>query len=131
MHLYPANPGERRVHASTEAFRCPELPAGVRFALLMTEGRLIAAKPLAFESLAGLARSIHRRRGDAGLQLKDTELRVRRHGPAGERDDPRLGVSIWTTDPSTGDSRKYLGWAYLRGAGRELLQQAIRENELA
>lgn len=123
MFTRPANPGERRAHASTEFFRRPDLPAGVRYALLLREEQRVGGKPMAFNSLGGLARSIHRRRAEAGLQLADTELCVR------DADRPRQGVSIWTTDPSTGEARKFLGWAYLGGSGRELLQAAIRENE--
>lgn len=105
--------------------RRPSLPAGVRYALLLGEPRRANAKPLACPDLAELARTLHRRRRGAGLQLCDAELLVY------QDDTPRRGVSLWAIDASTGDACRYLGFAYLAGAGRLALEAALRAEQPA
>lgn len=102
-------------------FGRPHLPPGLRYALLLHAPRMPASlqKPVAFADLAGLARGLHRRRGDAPLQLADVELLTR------ERRLPARGVAVWVLDPLTGDRRACLGWAYLAGAGRPTLEAAL------
>lgn len=105
-------------------FRRPSLPAGLRYALLLRPQDRPGAKPLAFADAGGLARHLHRARAGMPLQLQDAELRVR------QDDKPRAGVSVWTLDPASGDRARFLGWAYLGGAGRHSLQAALQAEDM-
>ena len=100
--------------------RKPRLPAGVAYALLQP-GR---AKPLAYASLQGLARSLQARRAGRPIELVDQAGVIAGH------DQALPGVSVWILD-ADGARTDSLGWAYLQGAGRQQLQAAIRAAEVA
>jgi hypothetical protein len=97
--------------------RHPLLPAHHEFALIRRpdSGR---ERALAFATLADLAHSLHRAREGRPVELADALLPLRC-----ER-EPRAGVSVWTLCPG-GERDRYLGFAYLRGQGREALQVAL------
>ena len=96
---------------------CPSLPREIRIALLRAPGDA-AAKPAVFSTLDDLAKALHRDRGEAAIMLADAALQLR-----GDT-SPRAGVSVWTLGPD-GQSRDYLGWAYLAGSGRAVLAAAL------
>jgi hypothetical protein len=80
-------------------------------------------KPTVFADLHHLARHIERKRlaesGDRGLQLEDVEdLQF-----AGEPGLHR-GVQIWLLDMAN-DREASLGYAWLRGDGREVLERVL------
>lgn len=112
--ITPATATLARAHACRWS-----LPDDVRYALISGRG---LAKPFAYASLADLARAIHRRRQGQTIQLIDqsADLALRR--------DPVPGVRITLIDP-IGERTTTLGWAYLAGAGRQTLQQALRQEE--
>lgn len=106
------------------------IPPGFRYLLLMrrdeTNGRPL--KPAAFHDLGDMARHIHRLRrdpaGPAALQLLDSPILA--HG----EDTVRHGVSIWRlARPIEDGRRRYLGWAWIDGAGQVTLQAALRRAE--
>lgn len=107
--IAPAYAGPRR----------PQMPLGLRYALILPHPAGWFPKPVAFATISELARSIHRRRGEDALNLVDSELIT--HG----RPDPIVGITVWATDPDSGDVRRYLGFAWCNGAGREVLQFAL------
>lgn len=96
----------------------PTPPEPVRFALLK-DPEAASVKPLAFDTLEGLARHIARVRGIHGIQLADAPVMIWM-----ER-EPRQGVSIWNLTED-GDRGDYLGWAWLDGDGRRVLEDALR-----
>lgn len=108
---------------AVEMFRRPSLPNGVRYALLLRHPQHEHPKPMAFPGLAELARHIHRARGEAGLQLAEAEILLQ-----GET-TPRKGVSVWTLETATGDRRRFIGWAWLGGAGRYSLEAALQSEQ--
>ena len=112
--ITPATAIEARAHACR-----PSLPADVRFALVTAPPR---AKPFAYATLAELARAIHRRRQGQAIQLFDQPAHL------ALREDAVRGVRISLIDP-IGERTTTLGWAYLAGAGRQTLQQALRQEE--
>jgi len=108
------------LHPNVSIIGRPMLPPDARYALLLRlDGAYSPRLPRVAPSLSAFARMLHRARAGAGLQLQDTALRV------ANRATPAAGVSIWLTDPSTGDRSRYLGWAYLAGGGRQTLQDAL------
>lgn len=78
------------------------------------------AKPRIFPDLAALAASIERQRQGQGLILEE----VQDLQPLGSPDQVRA-VKVWTTD-CDGRQDRMIGFAYLKGAGRELLEWALR-----
>ena len=88
-----------------------------RFALLRSPTDPLV-KPVAFARLADLAAALHRDRGGAAIQMFEAPLLV-----FGE-DQARTGVSIWTLGEDGGQTR-YLGWAWLDGAGHRALRAAL------
>lgn len=95
----------------------PSLSDRIDFALLRRPERALD-KPVAFTSIAELARAIHRARAGRPIHLLNVSLQMR-----GET-APRLGVSIWTLT-AEGDRHDYLGWAWLDGGDRHVLQGAL------
>jgi len=104
--------------ALRDYFRTPAMPADVRFALVR-DPECPSRKPSAFETLHRLADRIHRERRGAPLQLQDAYLRVR-----GEA-TPRKGVNVWTLDPVSLERVDFIGWAWLDGGDRFLLEAAL------
>lgn len=78
------------------------------------------AKPRIFPDLAALAASIERQRQGQGLILEE----VQDLQPLGSPDQVRA-VKVWTTD-CDGRQDRMIGFAYLKGAGRDLLEWALR-----
>ncbi|MFN7129798.1 MAG: hypothetical protein ACK4OJ_12120 [Brevundimonas sp.] len=78
------------------------------------------AKPRVFPTLDALAASIERQREGQGLFLEEVQDLL----PLGAADQVRA-VKVWTTDCDGGRDRM-IGFAYLKGAGRELLEWALR-----
>lgn len=78
------------------------------------------AKPRVFPDLAALAASIERQRQGQSLFLEE----VQDLQPLGAADQVRA-VKVWTTD-CDGRQDRMIGFAYLKGAGRELLEWALR-----
>lgn len=97
--------------------RHPLLPPQHAFALIRRpdSGR---ERALVFATIEELAGSLHRAREGRPIELAEALLPLR-----GEK-DPRAGVSIWTLCPGA-ERDQYLGFAYLRGQGREVLQAAL------
>jgi hypothetical protein len=95
----------------------PFLPAEVRFALILGPP---PAKPVAYASLADLARGILRRRQGRVLQLSNTSLQLR------DRPARTPGVLIIATDPIA-EATDTLGFAILDGGDWKALQSAIRQ----
>ena len=93
----------------------PFLPAEVRFALI--EGPP-PAKPVAYATLADLARGILRRRRGRALQLSNTSLQLR------DRPARTPCVLIIATDPIA-EATDTLGFAVLAGGDWKALQSAI------
>lgn len=104
--------------ARMDALR-PSLPADVRFALVVAPP---PAKPFAYATLADLARSLQIRRAGRPIQLIDQAGAIAGH------DRPLPGVSVWIID-ADGARIDSLGWAYLKGAGRQQLQAVLRAAE--
>ena len=77
-------------------------------------------KPRVFPSLDALAASIERQRQGQSLFLEE----VQDLQPLGAADQVRA-VKVWTTD-CDGRQDRMIGFAYLKGAGRELLEWALR-----
>lgn len=127
MGLYtPDRRADRGVPALVALFSQarPALPPGFRYALLQRTGpNGSPRKPMAFQDLGGLARHIHRARGQAGVQLADAPMML------WGRETPEAGVSVWILDPATGDRRTYLGWAWVNGAGRVTLEAALQAEQ--
>lgn len=115
MTLPAATPAARTAFATPAAgFRSPGLPNGVRFALWP---RLESGvKPFAFATLDALARHIHRRRDEAAIQLNDVTATF--------TDADRRTVRIDTLGPG-GEADTLIGFAYLGGAGFEVLSPAL------
>lgn len=88
-----------------------------RFALLRKPTDPLS-KPVAFASLGDLAQTLHRDRDGAAIQMFEAPLFV-----FGE-EAARTGVSLWTLDADGGQAR-YLGWAWLDGAGHRALRGAL------
>jgi hypothetical protein len=128
MGLYnpPRQPG-RAVPAQIALhgyFARPALPPDWRYVLMLRKNAAgEPLKPMAFADLGALARHLHRLRGAAGLQLTDAPLMVQGAEAALQ------GVSVWRLDPDTGDRRRYLGWAFVNGAGRITLEAALRAEQ--
>ena len=103
-------------------FARPLMPPGFRYLLMLRRNEAgQPIKPMAFQDLSALARHLHRARDGSGLQLAETPVLL-----AG-RDASTIGVSVWTIDDAgSGDRRRYLGWAYVNGAGRTTLEAALR-----
>ncbi|WP_374578323.1 hypothetical protein [Phenylobacterium sp.] len=95
----------------------PALPDRIDYALLRRPDRALD-KPVAFASLAELARAIHRARAGRAIQLLNVALQLR-----GEP-TPRRGVSVWTL-ADDGARCAYIGWAWLNGGDRHVLQGAL------
>lgn len=95
-------------------------PTGWRYMLMLRrdpDGHPL--KPMAFAGVDQLARHIHRARAGGELQLLEAPIQM-----CGE-DDGRPGVSI-TVQAYTDAPRRFLGWAYINGAGRLTLEAALR-----
>lgn len=112
------------IHPKVSTLGVPELPHDAPYALLLRLGDTGPVKPRVAPSLAAFARMIHRLRRGHGLSLQDVPLNLR--GKPG----PSAGVSIWICDPGTGERMRYLGWAYLGGAGRRQLQAALADQDV-
>lgn len=97
----------------------PAMPAELAFCLLPgkpEDGTRVS--PLACADLPALARAIHRRRGQRGLELWDAPLRL------GHEAEARAGVTVWILGDD-GQRRECLGWAWLDGRGRDALAAAL------
>jgi len=110
----------------------PVLPPGWRYLLMCRPRELYAPhpKPMAFHDISALARHLHRRRGQAGLQLQDAALQVS-VSQGGWTFERVQGVSVWTLDPVTQDRDRYLGWAWVNGASRITLEAALQAEQPA
>lgn len=93
---------------------------GVRFALYRSLD--VDERPVGFQDLAALARSIHRRREGRSIDLQDVSLTFLAEL------DPVAGVSIWTLD-GEGDRTDFLGYAWLDGMGADILRAALQQIE--
>lgn len=88
------------------------------------------SRPVVFTSLIGLARYIERKRFGQGIQLEEIEgIHAQRNMVAGDAGTPRdglrdRGVQIHTLMLDGGFDRS-MGFAWLRGGGREDLQAAL------
>lgn len=78
------------------------------------------AKPTAFASLAKLAARIHADRSDDALELRDDRMMVR------GQPEPLAVVKIYARN-ETSDRFRVIGWAWLRGAGRDRLAAALAD----
>lgn len=116
----PGRPGQRSA-AGAQAepgsdpipVRLPQaLPDGMRFALVTG---VPSALPLAFATLAELARAIHRRRGDDALILFPE--RIVFQGQA------RDTVAVHAEDPAM--SRRLIGHAWIGGRDWQALRAAL------
>lgn len=96
--------------------RRPDLAMNPDFALV-PDARP-GTKPTVYRSAEDLARRIHRERAGQALQLKDDRLLVRSE-PA-----PRRVVAVYGLDQVGGRTR-FIGYAWLKGQGREALQAAL------
>lgn len=94
---------------------CPEMPpGGVRYALVpRMEPR--GKKPFGYDSLAALARRIHRDRAGDALQLKPARLRF--------QDEIRDVVEILAED--AGGRVRRIGFAWIGGAHWRVLEAAL------
>jgi hypothetical protein len=86
-------------------------------------------RPTVFVNLAALAAHIERQRHGQSLELvevEDLHFLWRNAGGGAGIDAPErdLGVQIWTR-LLDGSRDRCLGWAWLNGAGLEVLQQAL------
>lgn len=98
--------------------RKPAMPPA-RYALLPKIDNI--TKPKAFGSLALLCAAIERDRADQGLHLVEVEdIEFRDIGGL------HRGVQVWTTDMAN-EKDRMLGYAWLDGAGREVLEPALRQ----
>lgn len=80
-------------------------------------------KPFVFNDLSALARHIERARtqgGDPGLQLEEVEDLQFAGDPGLHR-----GVQVWLLDLAN-ERERALGYAWLRGDGRDVLEPALR-----
>lgn len=69
--------------------------------------------------LTRLAQGVQRLRGQQAIQCVDAEI------PFDDVEAPRHGVSIFSLS-ETGEQNGFLGWAYLNGKGREVLEGALQ-----
>ncbi len=116
----PANarPYQCPVLAETLArFRSPFMQRDVRFALVR-EPTNPHAKPVAMATMASLARAIHTARRGAPIVLENARLFIRGW------DEEVMGVSV-TTLTEGGDPDRYITWAWINGADRQVLQRAL------
>jgi hypothetical protein len=99
-------------------FRSPRMPFDdVRFALVRQPTNPLA-KPQACVTLGELARTIHRDRKGAPIQLvDDIALNIADWGEV-------RGVGVWTLTEG-GDQHLYIGWAWLNGAAAAALRSAL------
>lgn len=118
----PHVPASRSLDAAGAAalaqLRSPAVPAGVPFALL----RAPSLKPVAFASLAHLARRIHADRAGRPIQCVGPVVVGWRDGTT------RRMVAVYTLGPD-GQRDQQLGFAWLGGGevDRERLQAALAE----
>jgi hypothetical protein len=101
-------------------YRRPLMPSGIRYALAPAPAS--PEKPLAFDSLNGLCRSIHRARRGAAIQLEDGEMLFQ--GETTKRDV----VSIYALDEH-GARCGFLGVAWLDGRRLRTLRDALYQAE--
>lgn len=104
--------------APTHDLTVPALPGPgdlPRFALVTFR---FAERPLIFDYLGGLARAIHRRRGDEALQLRPERVRF--------RDEVRECVAVHALDP-VGQRERLIGHAWIGGRDWRVLQAALAD----
>jgi|GEM_PF-2299622 len=94
----------------------PVMPQDVRFALVREPLRP-NAKPVSKATLRDLARAVHTARQGRPIQLQDAPLFVRGWGEL-------QGVSVFTLT-ADGAPHIYLGWAWLDGRPRQVLESAL------
>lgn len=116
--IHPAEAPRTEFATPSDFFKAPLMPLGVEYALWPLFNANV--KPLAVNSLAMLARHIHRQRNGFGLQLTDE--------PGTFRDGRRDMVRVDALDVS-GERHRLIGYAYLRGGPRSTLEAAIRSEE--
>ncbi len=109
---YGPGPGPAFAH-----FRRPAAMARHDRYALLTDVETPGAKPRPFPTLAALARRIHADRRGEPLQLLDARLMLQ-----GDAAPGRAGVAVYA---DTGESRRFIGWAYLGGGDRLALQAAL------
>lgn len=116
-HGFPA-PAPRNQSGARRALqrRKPDMP---RFPYVLLPRLDATTKPYGFTALADLANHIERQRGDQSLQIEDVETLEFRDVP-GLHD----GVEIWTLDLD-GSRDRLIGYAWLSGKGRDVLQPAL------
>lgn len=100
--------------------RRPDLAMNPDFALV-PDARP-GTKPTVYRSLDDLVRRIHRDRAGQALQLNDDRLFVRSEAA------PRKVVAVYGLDQVGGRTR-FIGYAWLKGQGREALQAALADAE--
>ena len=116
-HGFPAPP-PRNPSGARRAPLCrkPDMP---RFPYALLPRLDATTKPYGFTSIADLANHIERQRADQVLQIEDVDTLQ-------FRDEPGLhdGVEIWTLDLD-GSRDRLIGYAWLSGKGRDVLQPAL------
>jgi hypothetical protein len=117
VHIALARP-PTFIQAAMAHARRPRMPSNdVRFALVREPTNPLA-KPQACVTLGELARTIHRDRRGAPIQLlDDVALNIAGWGEV-------TGVAIWTLSEG-GDQHRYIGWAWLNGAKAAALRSAL------
>lgn len=111
-------PAPRNQSGARRALQCRKLDMP-RFPYALLPRLDATTKPYGFTALADLANHIERQRGDQSLQIEDVETLEFRDVP-GLHD----GVEIWTLDLD-GSRDRLIGYAWLSGKGRDVLQPAL------